>query len=649
MATTVFSRILAALAAIVISLSGCGGSDELSTQASKQDQAAAVAFSGPAVDRGTTLDGQPRLRALSAPTSRSVAPLGPTINFSFVLANSGSGAKPAAALAAAMPESSVFDKLADKLEQIYPDLFPGHQQTYLLGDTVYTVRRYDFPSGAANYMGTANGRLYGYGQFNGYQVIDYGGVCEWTRQFVDANSCAPRVESANLISTTTGQVVANVLSGNPTVHARNSKLVVKLDRPINCAGIGGALELGDELKILATASCDSEAGTITLTPMDSWLYGTVDTLTLSGITSRDGYVSAPLTVSFTTGAVQAPRRVYVGDAQVPGSLGANAVHVVNPVTGTIVKEISFPFGTLASHSLVADPLSGKLIVFQWSSEGQFSFVDLEDQSVGVFDFDLMGSVTYTTEGAFLSGNNFCTVFTRSYVSVNGQFQLQSENRFACFGRTTREQTVLSARNSLAVADMITTRVQASAAKVYLVNALLSAWDGGVWLPNTKGELRVFHPTTLALEHTVAVGSVPVDFAVHKTSGDVYVINGGDKSLSIVKSGSNRAETYPLAGYDERDNQRPTNIVLDEAKNRFYISDGYRNVFVYNLATRQEVKRIPISPEYGPLDLALVGNELWVTNAHYQGGSVSVINGDTVTRVITGMNSFPKGIVEFGSP
>ncbi len=170
---------------------------------------------------------------------------------------------------------------------------------------------------------------------------------------------------------------------------------------------------------------------------------------------------------------------------------------------------------------------------------------------------------------------------------------------------------------------------------------------------------MLNPGTNTVERRVAVGAVPVDFAVHPVTGDVWVLNGGDMSISIVHP-DNQVETVPLSGYGERSpSNRPNNILLDPERNQFYITDAYNKVFVYNLATRKEIKQIVTGPALvGPRVMAIIGGELHVvtTNADQtQGGvggaSVVVVNREalTVTRSIYGLGFFPNAIVAYPEP
>ena len=570
----------------------------------------------------------------------------PRISGSFKSAAATTSIKAAqtVALAATRPTEFTNAALIDWAEGVFPTLFPVPAsivvESILAPDgNFYYARYYELTQSwvAVCLGGGANTCVvdgaYGLGPYTG-NVIQYFGLKETYKCSVNDDWCRPKVASTVPDNDATG------------ISAKGTQFVFKFqsDTPLNCTGIGGTTELGDDIKIIASIACDSPGRQITIIPQDNrWLFGAKNCLSVSGIQNMAGYALAePATSCFTTRAVQSPRVVYVGDLS---PTDRKAVNVIDPTLGVLVKKIDFLTPISWAKNLVADPLSGQLIAIPVDNR-QLYFVDLEDQTVTV------ASVTSDLrifEGAFLSGNDFCSVLTRTIASVNGVNQLFVNNQLICWSRTTKRETYLGPKNSIATESLYTTRVQQVERKIYLTNATLTAWDNpaGLWLPGTPGELRVLNSETRAVERTVAVGSVPVDFAVHKTTGVVYVINGGDRSLSLVYP-DNRVETYPLAGYTDRDNQRPTAILLDEDKGRFYVADGYRYVVVYDLASRAEIKRIQIAPDYGPIYLARVGDDLWVTNAYYQGGSVQVINRDllTITRVISGMGVGPSGIAEF---
>jgi DNA-binding beta-propeller fold protein YncE len=349
----------------------------------------------------------------------------------------------------------------------------------------------------------------------------------------------------------------------------------------------------------------------------------------------------PVEVAFKTKPVQVAPTFYLGDLAL--SDGSNAVHVLNPTTGGITKEIGFPSvpGFGPAHQMVFDALSGQLLVIPWSTTRLYE-VDLEDHQVVVMDI-ASPSKRYITEGAFINGPNVCTAYPLSIdYDASGLGTLVSNNQLSCWNRTTKVQSVLTAKNSLAEESMRTLKINLVADKVYLLNGLHTAYDNSdfLWLPGTPGELRVLSPTTLALERKVAVGSVPVDFAVHPTSGDVWVLNGGDKSLSVVHP-NGAVETQVLSGFNENPYQRPTNIVLDIAKNQVYITDGYQNLIVYDLATRREVRRIPLGTIYSsPRGMVIRGDELYVVIANR--GSVMKVNRDTfaVSTFTTGLGVYP---------
>lgn len=644
----------AALAVTVSSvlLAACGGSGEGPQQPQIKMPAGFIA--------SQAVESQMLKSAPAAPTERkqalavSASVPTPKVSATFkpvsqVLPLTKVKAAQAVAEAAARPTEFTNAALIDWAEGVFTTLFPVPAtivvESILAPDGNYYYARYYAATeswvavclgGGANTC-TVDG-AYGLGPYTG-NVIAYFGQKHAFKCAVNDNWCRPQVAST---------VPANDATD---VSAKGTQFVFNFesDTPLNCAGIGGTVELGDDIKIIATIACDSPNKKITINPQDNrWLFGAQNCLSVSGVQNTAGYaLSEPVTACFTTRAVQSPRVVYVGDAPVDGR--TNAVWSMDPASQVINKGINTPFGLLAAHNLVADPLTGQLFVIPWSTRGQFALVDLEDQTTSVLDFDPTRNTQYASRGAFFSGGDLCTVFMRTIAPVNGVNQLFVNNQVACWSRTTKKSTYLGAKNSIADESMITTRAQQVQGGIYLTNATFTAYDNstGLWLPGTPGELRVLHPETRVVERTVAVGSVPVDFAVHKTTGVVYVINGGDRSLSLVHP-DNRVETYPLSGYTDRDNQRPTAILLDDDRGRFYVADGYRYLVVYDLATRTEVKRIQITPDYGPIYMARVGDDLWVTNANARGGSVHVVNRDslTVTRVIGGLGVGPSGIVEF---
>lgn len=620
------SFVRSAVAAVVfVLLSACGGG-ETPEQAQTQVASAEVvqALSGKAAPA------RERILAVSAPTSKSGFSLTADIKLAGTAeARAQKQATASAVLPLATKAANVLNwaEAQAGLKQYFPN--PQVSQDICITEGCFTYRLY--PE-TGNIVGVKTdspdaGGIYLYGPYVGNILTRYAHVDDSTfRCIADVDSCRPTVTS------TTPQ------NGAVDVSAKGTVVNFTFSEPINCAGIDGTGEVGSDVKVIVTISCRSASRTVTITPMDNrWPFGIEARLTISGVQNLAGYPSLPVEVAFKTKPVQVTPAFYVGDAALAN--GANAVHVVNPDTGLVIQEVAFPAvpSFLLAHRMVADPLSGQMLVIPWSTS-QLYGVDLENHQVLAADMNpALPKTRYITEGVFLNGANACTAYA---FSITGTI-LSPSNQLACWNRTTKTPVPLTAKNFLAEELMRTLRIDLVGEKLYVLNGLHTAYDNSdfLWLPGTPGELRVLNPTTFALERKVAVGSVPVDFAVHP-SGDIWVLNGGDKSLSVVHP-NGTVDTQVLSGFNENPYQRPTNIILDVAKNHVYITDGYQNLVVYDLTTRREVRRIPLGTIYSsPRGMVIRGDELYVVIANR--GSVMKVNRDTftVSTFTTGLGAYP---------
>lgn len=620
----------AVAAAVFVLLSACGGGEtpeQAQTQVASTEVVQALS--------GKAAPAREQILAVSAPAPKS----GFSLTADIKLAGTAEARAQKQAVTVSVP-LSVASKAENVMNwaQVQPGLkqyFPNPQvsQDICITEGCFTYRLY--PE-TGNIVGVKTdspdaGGIYLYGPYVGNILTRYASIDDGEfRCIADVDSCRPTVIS------TAPQ------NGAVDVSAKGTVVNFTFSEPINCAGIDGTGEVGSDVKVIVTISCRSASRTVTITPADNrWPFGIEARLTITGVQNLAGYPSLPVEVAFKTKPVQVTPTYYLGDLALQD--GSNAVHAVNPTTGAITKEIGFApvpgFGP--AHQMVADPLSGQLVVVPWGTYRLY-FADLEDRTVTMLDLNALANVQYITEGVFLNGANVCTAYTRSIVyNASGFGTLVSNNQLACWNRTTRVQTVLTAKNSLAEEVMRTLKINLVSDKVYLLNGLHTAYDNAdnLWLPGTPGELRVLDPATLALELKVKVGSVPVDFAVHP-SGDVWVLNGGDKSLSVVHP-NGTVETQVLGGFNENPYQRPTNIVLDSAKNHVYITDGYQNLVVYDLTTRREVRRIPLGTIYSsPRGMVIRGDDLFVVLANRS--SVMKVNRDTfaVSTFTTGLGVYP---------
>ncbi len=633
-----FSR-SAVAAAVILLVSACGGGETPEhAQAQSASPEVVQALSGPAVPA------REKILAVSAPVSKS----GFSLTADIKLAGTVSAEERAQKQATASAVLPLATKAANVLNwaEVQVGLkqyFPTAQvsQDICIAEGCFTYRLYPETGNIVGIKmdGPDAGGIYLYGPYVGNALTRYAHVDDSTfRCIADVDSCRPKVVSTS------------PSNGAVDVSAKGTAVNFVFSEAINCAGVNGTGEVGSEVKVIVTITCQQASRTVTVTPKDNrWPFGIEARLAITGVQNLAGYPSLPVEVAFKTKPVQVTPAFFVGDWALPD--GSNAVHVMNPKTGAIIKEIDFlgTPGFSPAHHKVVDLLSGYLVVFPVGTR-QVYYVDLEDYQVTKQDIDTVGNTEYVLEGAFLRGGDVCTAITRSFVfDAAGHGTLVSNNQLSCWNRTTKVRTVLTAKNSLAEEAMRTFKVKVGPdGKIYLVNGLQSAHDNGtgIWSPGTAGELRVLDPATFALVRKVSVGSVPVDFVVHPTSGDGWVLNGGDKTISVVRS-NNQVETFTPAGYTN-EAQRPTAIALDVAKGHAYVADSYNTVFTYDVATRKEVWRLVIGSAFtSPQFIGVYNGEIWTSNAGNGASSMSVINPDTFAfRTITGFGYYPGPITPF---
>lgn len=612
MATTVF-RLFAALAAVLLggSLVACGGGEDFSFQ-SKQDQVAAVAFSGSVVDRGTTFNGQLRVRALSVSATKTV-PAKFAITSTVIPVSAGASMAPKLTAQAVVDGASVTDdQTFDWAEKQYAELFPTHETTSTVVAGDGNTYRYRYYPMTGNYVGrrvggSDDGGIYVMGAFTGNQVLRVGHMRGYTC-VVDPNVCAPKVASINLVSMTTGQVVASVLSGKPTVHAK-TKAVFRWNQRINCTGIGGDTELGDDFKVPVTISCDSVAGTITVTPKENMLYGVEVTMTLSNVTSLDGFVSVPVTANFTT-----------RPPEVSGLKLFLANNVVEPdritsvVEGSTVSTIGFPPmpGFLGMRYAAVDPLMGKVYF-----GGYYTFaiyeMDIESNQVVGKQVDQELNLIHGVRGIALSEGERCIVY-----DVSEDLTYARKNQLECYGRTTGRVTFSGTRNFLGTDTQTPTQLRylpyGTDKKFYALVADGAAWfyegvEGDIregYKSGTRGSVVEIDAVTHT-KRTFAVGSVPQGIDRNLTTGELLVVNAGDKSLTIINPMTGARDTKALEGFTGY--QRPMRIKIVD--NRFFVTDDIGAIMVYDLATKSLVAQVPLSSG-SPSDIAFFGGQLYVS-------------------------------------
>lgn len=431
------------------------------------------------------------------------------------------------------------------------------------------------------------------------------------------------------------QVMSVTPSNNATGVAPTAKVEATYDEALNCTDVSG--KIVQVAGVDATVSCDGTAKKMSLSPKSALPADTLVTATIPAATDMAGNKGLPVAVTFkTVTPVVTSAKLYVGLN--PNVDGSNAVAIVNKTTGA-VKQVGFPgvpgFGPLYAN--VVDALAGKVY---FAPRGGFKIYVLDlatDAALASIDLDPTLARNDLVWDLTLTESEVCAAMSSSR-PVGA-----SQNRLQCWDRWTNVSTFSGANNTLATSDMFTTAIRYVATpmkKIYAINAVDSAIEGSDprHPAGTKGTLVVLNPVTKAVEQTVSVGSVPVAFDVSKTTGKVYVANSGDKTVSIVNLAAGTVETMALPNYPGM-YQRPTSIVVDDGRDRLYVTDNVSSVVVYQLSTRQELTRISLAGLSAglysiPTTIKMVGSDLWVSFTGLN--SLVVISADTllVTQTVS---------------
>lgn len=654
MATTAFSRILAATAAVLIGLlglSGCGGTgngdDKPSALSAAPVKSITEALSGPAVDNGTTFDGRPRMQALSAPASQSVAVTQPVIDFSFVFSEGATKPAQAQALAAAEAPSAgtiTWDQLADYVERTYPGLFPGHQasQPLVSEGVTYVVRYYPvLPDGKGNYIGvTPDGRVYGYGQFTNYVLTQYGDLATWT---------GPRLVSAKIVSSDGTSVEA----GTSEVSAKGTKLVLGYDKPLGCVGVGGTGKIGT---IIATISCDPVAKTVTVVPglpgELRWPFGTKNTVTVGGFLGQDGLPSPQATTSFTTRSVAAgsSTRVYVANRGATAD-GGHDVSIIDAAT-LVVKPVNLAdvLNGVTPQHLTVDVQAGVLYV--GAGGDRFYRVDIETGvSLAPFYPDPANEYPgywHTVQGLVIAGSDICAAMGRRDLP-----EYVYRNRLLCWNRFTLEPSFRSNSDYLAGRSMVVMDLVAVPERnaFYAIAAETLAYtlktdSTGQYLkeefvPGSAGTVYELNADTKAVVRTFAVGAGPRSAVYDATRKRLIVANsglttGGKATLSLIDLETGQVTTQILPGFVG--DQRPMLPVI--TRGELWITDYVSAVVALDPGSFAEKRRVQVGAFTAPEFFAEVGGRLYVSIQ--PGRKVAVV--DLVTYSVASLTTGGYGPV-----
>lgn len=448
--------------------------------------------------------------------------------------------------------------------------------------------------------------------------------------------------------TTPPQVASVTPTNGATGVAPTTSVEVVYNEALKCDGVGGTVMAGS---YEATVHCDGTAKKMALAFTTQLPLGAVVPAVVPGGVDVAGNKADPVSVTFTVVTpVVTSAKVYVG--VIPEVDGSKAVAIIDAATGT-VKHVGFQvgngqpgFGPLYAN--VADPLTGK-VYFAPRGGYQIYVLDLvTDAVLAPIRLDPTLTVSHFVWDLVLTETEVCAVMSASVpLGV-------SQNRLQCLDRWTNEVTYSGANDMLAADDMFTTRLKYVAAptkKLYALNALRTTvlaglgGSGGFPVPGTPGTLVALDPVSHTVAKTYAVGSVPVEFDVDPGNGDVWVVNAGDKTVSIVHPSTGQVETWtPPAPRFADSSQRPWGIVLDPDKDRVYITDSASLVVVYELSTRRELTLVNLGLGTFPGRLMIRGDELWIA---CNGGMIAIVDRDTlVVDKMIAVGAYPNAFASY---
>ena len=532
MVTAVFRR-FAALAAVLI-LSACGGGDQ---EVKKEDPTAVFAQSlasmpadiktSPLLEKAVKAPvAKPATSAVAESSLRSASAIPQSAVTTLVFKLSEGGTTASSSLSATVATVPTTDQFLNWVANIaVPEFFPGEYQNLPLEG--YVLRYY--PTDEAYIAVRADGEVFVLLLKWFTDIKPLGNVFDY-RCKVDAEMCRPRVLAS-------GVFPAN---GAVDVPAKGTTIKVPLNQGVPCppAPIVGTFGV-----IQGTLYCVSTktSAEITIVPANDLPGGPI-TATLSGLSGVTGLVMPNFTWSFTVKKPPLPpmMRIYTANA---GDVeeGTKVSSVLDVVTGN-VTQIGFPIlpGFMDIRRVVIDPVEGKVFYGALATDMLYS-TNLENNEVlPSIMIDEVFAVKHTIIGLALAGTDVCMAFARPFI-----VDYPRQNQLEC--RNTRDPKLVTFKSQsyhLGDATMMTTLLKSlsfgNEKRLYALNATKGAYyigvleDGGLredFYPNTVGEVVVIDAVTKAVIKKIQVGSAPQGIDQDSVTGDLYVTNGGDNTVT----------------------------------------------------------------------------------------------------------------------
>jgi hypothetical protein len=628
MATSVnFARFfVAALAAVLtFTLTACGGGEEVTSQ-EVQDKAIRQALTGPVVANPQAIDfsrAKTQKRALATPVAASQYG-GLAV---FTAKTLSQGAKTAQVAAATSPTGITPDELGDWAEATFnqepANYFPSHQVTgsaTLDGDgdgelETYAYRMYP-ETGNCFGVRTAGkdvGGIYLCGPYVGNQIVRYAHIDDRHIKClvnVEVLGCQPRVTSVTPADGATGVDIKNVV------------ITAVFDQRLACpeAPIIGTFGI-----ITGTLTCANGATTATVTIVAETLpENSLITAALSGFLSEDLIAAmVPQTWSFATRkGIVVVLETKVVSANWRGHY-SEAASIIDPVTSGVSRvEFATVPGYIIPMQIAVDNKRG--IVYVGASHTTYvlhRFDIKTGKELQWFPIEFPFTQAQAIQGIAVTPDDRVCIVTGF---LDGQSVYTQRNRLICFNPDTGERVFVSATDFVASATQTPTRLLYSDSrnKFYILTAADGAMfvEGGVgardgYNPGTVGTLVEIDAASYRKERVwTNIGSMPLDAAPIENWNKLLIAVAGDHKLVTVDLVKRPNEVGAVTGVNWSglfgQYSYPTNILSDEAKGVYYVSDWYDSVRVMSLSTHQQIGRIVISGST-PRGLTIANGDLWV--------------------------------------
>ena len=654
MATLVsFARFFVAALAAVLALTACGGGEV-------QDKAIHQALTGPVVVNPQALDlsrAKTQKRALAAPVAASQYG-GLAV---FTAKTLGQGAKMAQAAAATSPTGITPDELGDWAEAIFnkepANYFPSHQTTgsaTLDGDgdgelETYAYRMYP-ETGNCFGVRTAGkdvGGIYLCGPYVGNQIVRYAHIDDRHIKClvnVEVVGCQPKVVKTTPVDGATGVDIKNVV------------IEAMFDQRLACpkAPIIGTFGI-----ITGTLTCANGATTATVTIVAETLpENSLITSALSGFWSEDLIVAmVPHTWSFATRkgiVVVLETKVVSVNYLASLTMSDESASIVDPVTN-VATRVLFPVlpGYLLSTQIAVDAKRG------------LGYIGAELLTYVLHRFDMKTGLALpsyridsdTDQGQGIHG--IAVTESSAVYIVTGRWGAQTTSRGKLIGWNADGTRIFtSPPDFVAGPDQTPVKIVYSKArnKFYVLAAansgLVEDTISGSFFGLRDGYAAGTVSTLIEIDATTHekgrtwnnIGSMALDMAFVKNETKLLIAASGDRKLTIVNLESGAVTSVDWSTLFGQYSY-PTNILPDEEKGVYYVSDWYDSVRVMSLSTHQQIGRIVISGST-PRGLTIANGDLWVAAPRE---SVWYTNGQKTYVIDRAKRSVKRAIVTGEEP